>query len=126
MNISVRGKQIREYFGESQDAFGLRIGVAQKNVSNNEKRNSDDVSGEYLKGLLSIEGINPNWVLYGVSDMFLKEGEKYLPISNKKLPDDINKILQELLRAKDKIIQLQEEIIKLKSGGTQASAFGVQ
>lgn len=102
--IGERIKLIREDLGYNKSEFAKYLDVAQSTISTIESGGS--VPGyELLTSIVSkIDGLNPQWLLQGLGNMYLKKGEDIKYQFIEKNNESIVDFLKEQLRQKDKII----------------------
>ena len=80
MNLS-KIKQIRNYFGLSQEELGEKLLLSKASISifENEKRK---MSPRVIKSICDIYGINKNWLSGDSSDMFSEESKNIILLND--------------------------------------------
>ena len=98
--MKYRIKQIRQFLGLSQEAFGYNLGVS-RSVINNLERGSTELKEPLYSHFCSVYNVNPDWLRTG-------EGEMFLPVDNSPLRD-----LQKQHNLSDKVINIIEGFVQL-------------
>ena len=77
--VNERFKKVREYLGLSQRDLARELGITERTVRNYEV-GKIEVPKTIILALQALFNINPNWLLTGQGEMFLKkeEGSKYI------------------------------------------------
>jgi hypothetical protein len=119
-NISFRIKQIIDYKGISVRNFEQKIEASNGLIANSIKK-STDIQSKWLSKIIEIfPDINSSWLLCGIGEMLIENGEKDLirPPNRDKCSncevleaklikeESINADLRNLLAAKDEIITM--------------------
>lgn len=70
-DINKRFKEIREFLGQSQEAFGDSIGLSKSGISNIEKGDRN-VTNKHIKMLSLEHNVNEQWLRTGDGEMFVE------------------------------------------------------
>lgn len=110
MEINKRIVVLMDYFGYNKSTFAEFVDVSQPiitHITNGRNKPGMDI---IQKLLIKIPDLNPNWLLIGEGDMFLKQEEK-----KKKIKYLISAINSDLLEVKDKVKTLENNLQQLSA-----------